>query len=39
MDYKEFLQQKQHSSVDYGIKAEFLPDSMFDFQKYVIANG
>ena len=35
MNYKEFLQQKQHSSVDYGIKPEFMPDSMFDFQKHV----
>lgn len=35
MEYLEFLKQKQHSSIDYGIKTTYLPDSMFDFQKYV----
>jgi len=35
MEYSEFLKQKQHKSIDYGIKAKFLPDTMFDFQKYV----
>jgi len=35
MEYSEFLKQKQHSSIDYGIKPEFMPDSMFDFQKHV----
>ncbi len=33
--YLEFLERKKHTSVDYGIDAEFIPDSMFDFQKYV----
>ncbi len=35
MDYKEFLEQKKHTSLDYGIKTKFLPDKMFKFQKYV----
>jgi superfamily II DNA or RNA helicase len=35
MDYNQFLKQKQHSSIDYGIKPGFYPDGMFDFQKYV----
>jgi len=35
MDYNEFLQNKKHSSIDFGIKTTFLPEKMFDFQKYV----
>ena len=35
MKYEEFLQSKQHSSINYGIEATFLPDKMFEFQKYV----
>lgn len=35
MDYQEFLQAKRHSLMDYGINASFIPDKMFDFQKYV----
>jgi superfamily II DNA or RNA helicase len=35
MSYKEFLESKQHSTVDYGIKPNFIPDAMFDFQKHV----
>jgi hypothetical protein len=35
MKYEEFLQSKQHSSINYGIDATFLPDKMFEFQKYV----
>jgi SNF2 family DNA or RNA helicase len=33
--YKRFLEKKRHISNNYGIKADFLPDKMFDFQKYV----
>jgi hypothetical protein len=32
--YKEFLEAKRHRSSDYGIQPSFIPDSMFDFQKY-----
>jgi hypothetical protein len=35
MDYKQFLERKKHSSIDYGIKQNYTVDSMFDFQKYV----
>jgi len=34
-DYHTFLQQKRHSSQDFGITANFIPEKMFDFQKYV----
>lgn len=35
MNYKDFLEQKKHSSINYGIDCEFIPKGMFDFQKYV----
>ena len=35
MNYNEFLNAKKHTSLDYGIEPTFLPDKMFDFQKYV----
>lgn len=35
MNYTEFLQSKRHSTIEYGIKTSWLPDNMFDFQKYV----
>lgn len=35
MEYQEFLQAKQHSIGNYGITPSYLPDSLFDFQKYV----
>lgn len=35
MEYIEFLTKKQHSSIDFGIDYDFMPDQMFDFQKYV----
>ena len=34
-DYEKFLQSKRHSSNNFGIKPLFVPDTMFDFQKYV----
>jgi hypothetical protein len=34
MEYKDFLKTKSHSSINYGIKPTYLPDCMFDFQKY-----
>lgn len=34
-DYESFLESKKHTQVDFGIKADFMPDQMFDFQKYV----
>jgi hypothetical protein len=35
MDYKEFLESKRHNSIDYGITPKWIPDQMFDYQKYV----
>lgn len=34
-EYQKFLQKKQHSNIDYGIKPGHIPDSMFDYQRYV----
>ena len=33
--YLSFLENKKHSSVNYGITPKFMIDSMFDFQKYI----
>ncbi len=35
MDYNQFIESKKHSSINYGITPNFMPDKMFDFQKYV----
>lgn len=35
MNYDEFLNTKQHTSINYGFDACFMVDSMFDFQKYI----
>lgn len=35
MTYEDFLERKKHSSIDYGIEPNFLPDKMFDYQKHV----
>lgn len=35
MNYDEFLLQKKHTAQNFGIEAKFIPDKMFDFQKYV----
>jgi hypothetical protein len=35
MKYSEFLESKQHSIGNHGIEPYFIPDSMFDYQKYV----
>lgn len=36
MDYNDFIKSKQHSGIDYGIECKYLPDGLFEFQKYVI---
>ena len=36
MTYQEFLDQKKHNSVDYGIECNYLPEKGFDFQRHVI---
>lgn len=35
MDYKDFLESKRHKSIDYGIEPLWIPNEMFDYQKYV----
>lgn len=35
MDYQKFLEKKRHSTNNFGIEPMFLPDKMFDFQKYI----
>lgn len=35
MNYEDFLKNKRHTSINFGINTSFLPDMMFDFQKYV----
>ena len=35
MTYEDFIERKKHTSQNYGIKPSFIPDQMFDFQKYV----
>ncbi len=33
--YEQFLLSKQHSQIDFGIKPNFIPGQMFDYQKHV----
>lgn len=35
MTYEEFIASKKHTSIDYGIDTNYLPDGMFDYQEYV----
>lgn len=35
MEYNEFLESKRHVSQNYGIDPNYLPDGLFDYQKYV----
>ncbi len=35
MNYQEFINNKKHTSQNSGIDCKYLPDKMFDFQKYV----
>lgn len=35
MTYQEFIEAKKHSVGNYGITPTFLPDCLFDFQKYL----
>lgn len=36
MTYDQFLESKRHLSVNYGIEPKFIPDGLFDFQKYAV---
>lgn len=35
MDYNQFLETKRHRGSQFGIEPRFIPDRLFDFQKYV----
>lgn len=35
MNYSSFIESKKHIAQSVGIKSTFLPDAMFDFQKYI----
>lgn len=39
MNYEEFLQSKRHLSIDYGIKPNYLPNGLFDYQKHLAEYG
>ena len=34
-DYLEFIENKKHTSIDYGLSPVYIPDCLFDYQKYV----
>ena len=36
MDYEKFLNQKKHLTGHYGFDAVYMPDTLFDFQKYIV---
>jgi len=36
MDYKEFLNNKRHLSGEFGFKPVYMPDTLFDFQAYIV---
>lgn len=35
MTYEQFIESKRHLSINYGIEPNYIPDKMFDYQKYV----
>jgi len=34
-EYEKFLENKKHTSIDFGIKPIFIPENMFDYQKFI----
>ena len=36
MDYMDFIASKRHSSIDAGIEPRYIPDFLFDFQRYAV---
>lgn len=37
MNYQEFIENKRHTTIDYGFNPIWLPDDcLFDFQKYIV---
>lgn len=39
MNYTDFIEQKKHSSINFGIEPKFIPEQMFDFQNHVTEYG
>ena len=35
-EYRNFLEQKKHLQGDFGFNAVYMPDTLFDFQKYIV---
>ena len=35
-EYQKFIESKKHNSINYGIDCKFMPEGLFDFQKYVL---
>lgn len=35
MEYIDFIKSKKHKTIDYGIDVNYLPNGLFDYQKYV----
>ena len=33
--YQDFLESKRHTTINYGIEPKYIPDFLFDYQKYV----
>lgn len=36
MDYKEFLESKKHSTINFGFRPEYFNPHLFDFQKHIV---
>lgn len=36
MDYKKFIESKRHTSNDFWFEPVYMPEKVFDFQKYII---
>lgn len=36
MDYKEFLESKKHSAINFGFEPEYFNPYLFDFQKHIV---
>lgn len=34
-DYLEFIESKKHTSINHGLEPVYIPDCLFDYQKYV----
>ena len=39
MEYSEFIQNKKHSTCDFGFEPNYIPEIAFDFQKAIITKA